>query len=232
MPKLNPFTYLVLLVLIIPSFAVDMPNPAQGGQGGSKFPFKAGDALLINTFPDTSSFLNRVFPIDGSGSIELPIKGKVNVLRMSQTDLQKYIEDNFKSYLRYPNVYVKPLVRISFLGGFQRPGLYYVDYDASLWEAVRRTGGPISEEGIYDMEWDRNGKTKLDDLEGMFESGVSLKMMGFRSGDQIWTPIESRRFLEVVLQDIMPLVTFATTLVMTYYTYQLSIINAQNQARR
>ncbi len=222
----------IVLPFVLSLLLFQAVQAQKGRRAESKYPFRAGDGIQINVFPDTSSFLNRTFAIDGAGDVSFPIIGKINVLRLSKDDLAKLLKSTFAPYLRSTSMVINPVVRVSLLGGFQRPGLYYVDYNSTLWDVVRRTGGTIHEEGIDNMVWERNGDELSDELAPLFEKGISLKNMGFHSGDQLWTPTENRRLLQIVLQDIMPVVTFATTLVMTYYTYQLNILNAQNQARR
>ena len=111
-------------------------------------PFLPGDGLNINTFPDTSSFLNRTFPIDENGFIEFPLIGRINISKMTEQEIVSFIKNNFQNYTRSPNVFVKPMLRVSIIGGFLRPGLYYVDYNSSFWEMIREAGGPILEDGI------------------------------------------------------------------------------------
>lgn len=207
------------------SFAVNLIQ----NQNSENLPFKAGDGLFVNTFPDSNSFLNRVFPIDDRGFAEFPIVGKVKVTEMTDKQLVDYLKQTFKNYLRYPNVYVKPMVRISMLGGFRRPGLYYVDIDNSLWDAVYQTGGPVLEDGIYEMHWERNEEEKTDDITKLFESGVSLRVMGFKSGDQVWTPSPDSRTIWDTISDIIPILSFTSTVFVMYMTYrsQTLIISQQ-----
>jgi hypothetical protein len=181
---------------------------------------------MISTFPDTSSFLNRIFPIDDRGYAEFPIIGKMNVVKMTIIELQDVLLTSFKSYLRYPNMYIKPMVRISFSGGFFRPGLYYVDYNSSVWETLRIAGGTQLEEGLYNLRWERDGE-EVDNLIPYFEKSTSLKKMGFLSGDQIWTPTTLPRTFWDYTRDIMPILTFATTIWLTYYTIQRDYIYLQ-----
>jgi len=222
----------IVLVFAASLLLFQTAQAQKGRRTESRYPFRAGDGIQINVFPDTSSFLNRTFAIDGAGDVSFPIIGKINVLRLTKDDLAKLLKSTFAPYLRSTSMVINPVVRVSLLGGFQRPGLYYVDYNTTLWDVVRKTGGTIHEEGIDNMVWERDGDELSDELAPLFEKGISLKNMGFHSGDQLWTPTENRRFLQIVLQDIMPVVTFATTLVMTYYTFQLNIINAQSRAGR
>ena len=193
------------------------------------YPFKAGDGLYINTFPDTSSFLNGIYAIDDRGYIELPLVGKFNVTGMTITELESYLKSNFKTYLRYMTVYVKPLIRVSMLGGFQLPGLYYVDENNSIWEIVRKAGGPALEDGIGEMVWERAGEEKSDNLEPYFNKSTSLKRMGIRSGDIIWTPSPSARTTWDTVRDVTAIASFATTIIFLYLQYQRDYLYLQSR---
>ena len=188
--------------------------------GSSIHPFQPGDGLFIDTFPDTSSFLNRIFPIDDRGFVEFPLVGKKDISKMTSAQVVSYIKKTFKTYLRYPNVYVKPMVRVSLLGGFAKPGLYYVDIDNSLWQVVKKAGGTLKEDGIYEMRWERNHDENSDDVVPLFEKGISLRKMGFKSGDQIWTPSPDAKTVWDTIADVMPILTFSVTIWTLYNTYQ------------
>jgi len=183
-------------------------------------PFKPGDGLYISTLPDTMSFFNRVISIDDMGYAEFPIIGRVEVSKMSATELTDFVKQNFQQYLRTPNVYVKPMLRASILGGVARPGLYYFDYHQSLWDIVRSAGGTMLEDGLKEMIWERDRDEVVDDLIPYFEKGISLRNMGFRSGDQLWTPSSDETFWDDFRTDVIPLLSFAVTIFTVYITYQ------------
>ncbi len=180
--------------------------------------FQAGDAVQVSVYPDTSSFLHGIFTIDGNGEIYLPIKGKVKITDMSQIEFESYIKQNFMTYLRYPEVQVRPLIRVSLLGGFARPGLYYVDPDYTIWDVVKMAGGPLREDGLKKMKWERNKSTIKDNLVPYYESGRGLDQIGFRSGDQIWTPTPRERTFWTIFRDVAAIATTAATLYFTYVT--------------
>ena len=218
--KIKMIGFLVTLLMFSISGILD-ELPAQNIK---VHPFTPGDAVSISTFPDTSSFLNGVFPIDQDGMAEFPIAGKVKISTMSIDGLKQYLLKEFKDYLKYPNLYIKPLVRISLLGGFQRPGLYYIDIKNSLWQAVHTAGGTLLEDGIYDMHWERDGNEQANNIAGLFEKGTSLERMGFKSGDQIWTPSPDRRTIWDTIGYMMPILTFTTSIWLMYNTYQRDLI--------
>jgi protein involved in polysaccharide export with SLBB domain len=180
-----------------------------------------GDGLSISTFPDTTSFLNKVFQIDDRGYVDFPLVGKAQVSNMTEEQLVTFVRDNFKLYTRSPNVSIKSMLRLSMIGGFIRPGLFYVDYDMSFWNAIQLSGGPVLEDGIKEMQWERNGVRVKDDLRPFYEQGVSLKSMGFKSGDIIWTPSPgAETTLDIIIRDVIPILAFATTIMMAWLAYQ------------
>ncbi len=227
----------ILILLVFQQFAFTQVNQQSKSKNktsklfkkyqlAERKPFKPGDGLYIDTTPDSTSFFNRVIPIDDMGYAEFPVIGRVAVSGMSSEELTEFVKLNFHQYLRTSNIYVKPMLRASILGGVPRPGLYYVDYHSSLWEVVRRAGGTVHEEGIKDMVWERDRDEVVDDLIPYFEKGVSLKNMGFKSGDQIWTPSPGESFWDQFRTDVIPIMTFATSMVMLYFTYQTQALTA------
>jgi len=195
-------------------------------------PFVAGDGILIDAFPDTASFLNRSFPIDYNGMVDFPLIGKVKVTDMTIEQLETFIKTQFKSYLRYPNIKVKPVIRVSILGGVSRPGLYYVDYQNSLWEVIRMAGGTTLESGLKELHWERNRDEVTGDLIPYIQKGISLKDMGFRSGDQLWTPlVPPQTFFQFTTANILPLASFITSLLFFYITYQQTVTLYQMRGR-
>ena len=218
--------FLIFFLFVVPltTYAQDSLLNFYADPSWGEYPFKPGDGLMISTMPDTSSILNGIYPIDDRGFVELPIIGKVQVSKLTVPQLVSFLKKHYESYLRFPNVYVKPLVRVSLLGGFTRPGLYYVDINSSLWDLVYLAGGTLTEDGIYEMHWQRGEDDKAGDLTRFFENGVSLKKMGFQSGDILWTPSPTRRTFWDTVRDVMPILTFATTIWAIYNTYQRDVL--------
>jgi hypothetical protein len=203
----------------------DDPKQETGTQQQKSYPFTAGDAIYISTYPDTTSFLNGVFPIDDRGNVEFPIGTSVNVLRMTQVDFSQYLINNYQNYLRSPNLIVKPYLRATVAGGFTTPGLFYVDSNISFWELIRTAGGPNHEGAAIEIHWERNGEEVIDDLTPFLQNAVSLRHMGFQSGDLIWSPSpDAVDTWDIVTQRVLPILTFITSIVFLWFTYQNTII--------
>ncbi len=220
----NLLQYLLLLFLLAGSCyagGLESENSSDALQGRSRTGtvFTPGDGVWISTFPDTISFLHGVFSIDDQGYVELPIVGKVKISHMSKLEFEDYIKQEFRDYLRFPNIKVKPMIRLSVLGGIPRPGFYYFDQDRSLWDVLYRVGGTMDEDGLKDMRWERDGKVIEDDLVPYLEKGISLRRMRFQSGDQVWvkTPgkpgaLDDFRLILTTVGAVAALVTAYATL--------------------
>ncbi len=195
----------------------------QQGSRQSGLVFIPGDAVSISTLPDSSSFLNNVFPIDDRGFVELPIYGKIKISHMTADQLVTYLRDQFEEQLIYNDIQVKPMIRISVLGGIPLPGFYYVDPDHSLWEVMRLVGGTQDEDGLRDMRWKRSGENIEDDLIPSLQSGISLKRMGFRSGDQIWVRTPNKPGTLEKVRGYLNLITATASAATLIITYQIAL---------
>lgn len=236
MTRIRVWGFLMVLLFILPMMAEEgntiKKNHSPGSNNelelqkvsSSRRVFIPGDAVKISTFPDTSSFLNNIFPIDDQGFVELPIKGKVRISHMSVDEFTQYIKTNFRDYLRYPTIYVKPLIRVSVLGGVPSPGLYYFDPDYSLWALIKLCGGTLDEDGLKDMRWKRDGKNVKKNLIPYLQSGVSLRAIGFKSGDQIWVKSPGKPGFLEKLGRVSTLIGLGTSIFALYFTYQYGAI--------
>jgi hypothetical protein len=91
-----------------------------------------------------------------------------------------------------------------------------------LWDLVHRAGGTLSEDGLKKMRWTRDNKTIGSNLISYYQSGKSLSQIGFRSGDQIWTPSPSERnFWDNVVRYVLPVATLGISIYTVYLTTQL-----------
>ena len=188
-------------------------------------PFVAGDAVEISAFPDTSSFLNQIFPIDDRGYVDLPIYGAVKIDNMSESDFEQYLKTQYKDYLRFPFIQIKPLIRVSVLGGVPTPGFMYFDPNQSLWELIHQAGGTIDENGLKEMKWERNRRAVDKNLIPYLQDGSSLKNIGLKSGDQIWVKTPGKPGFWDKAQSYFPVVTLITGVASFYYTYRILLDN-------
>ncbi|MFP4164672.1 MAG: polysaccharide biosynthesis/export family protein [Chitinispirillaceae bacterium] len=217
------FAPLFLFIIVVMSGAQEQKKNNEG-DSSSQVVFRAGDALKVQVFPDTNGFPNGIYFIDSEGYVDFPVVGRISVVERSQKEISEFLKTEWAQHLRYPNVQVRPMLRVNFLGGFFRPGLYYVDPRQSLWGAVYMTGGPKRSDGFKKMVWERSGKVIKKGLVDQLESGKSLYALGFVTGDQIRVTGKPERGLwDVIRQDVFPTLTLllsvATTSLTLYNNY-------------
>ena len=136
-----------------------------------------------------------------------------------------FLNSAYLQFLRYPTIQVQPLMRVSLLGGFVRPGLYYIPSSASLWDVVALAGGPQREDGMKKLAWERDGIVVNGSLLPIIQSGASLSTLGVRSGDLIRARQAPKRdgweiFTTVVLPIIGVAVSAVSTSATLYYVYE------------
>lgn len=190
----------------------------------NEFVFTYGDAIEIKVYPDTTTFPNGIYTIDGLGYAYLPILGYKKITDKTVGKLESLLKESYINYLPQPNIQVRPLVRVSLQGGFSRPGLYWIDPRKSMWSVVQHAGGTLREDGLEKMKWRRNRVTIARDLIPFIESGESLYSIGFKSGDQITvTQRPKQRFWDVFRTDVLPILSLtlsaAATISMTILAY-------------
>ena len=188
--------------------------------------FIPGDAVKITVFPDTSGFPNGIYNIDDNGFIDLPIIGMTKITNMTEKELVDSLNKKYATFLRYPNIQIRPLIRVSILGGVFKPGLYWVPAKASFWDVVHIAGGTTREDGIKKIRWERDRMIVKYDLVPFFESGQSLASMGFKSGDQLWVTHKPKNsFWDMFKSDVIPILTFLSTSIVTVLTLETLLRN-------
>lgn len=210
------------------------PQPRSGDSSGISVPaglkragaFQPGDALKITVYPDTVAFPNGIYHIDSDGFVELPLVGLVRVTDFSIPQFEQLLNEKYVKFLPQPTLTIRPLVRISLLGGFQRPGLYWIDPRESIWAAVQMAGGTLREDGIRKIIWERDSGIVARNIQPFFQSGKSLSTLGFKSGDQLCVtpkPLLSSwdKFNTMVLPITNLIISTSYMIAMAYISFQV-----------
>lgn len=163
------------------------------------------DAIEIVVPMDDSSFLNGIYPIDDTGYAFIPIMGPVRIKNQTPDSLTRQIRLALDQYMRYPEFQIRPLIRASLQGGFRLPGFFYIEPEYSMWELVAKAGGTTSENGLKKTVWKRNNQVIADDIIPYIETEKSLQSIGFRSGDQLYTPIDTRGTKQYFVGTVLPI---------------------------
>lgn len=187
--------------------------------------FKAGESLTLTVPLDTGSIFNNSYPIDSLGYAELPVLGMVQVGGRTRTEVQETLSKQLAEYLRDSHVQAVPTVRVTFLGHWVRPGMFYANPEKSLWDIVRDAGGPAGELTLDKLAVLRGDQEVPLEILNAFAQGRNFRSAGLKSGDIIVLPVPTaggfwywfRESLTVTTQ----LATVASTLLTAYVTYLL-----------
>lgn len=137
----------------------------------------------------------------------------------------KLLIEKYAAYLPRLNLVVRPLYRVSLIGGFYRPGLYWVDPRESIWNVIERAGGPQREDGLKKIRWEHDGALVTNDILPYFQTGQSLYSIGFKSGDQLWVTAKPKVELgDVFRNDLLPVLSLIVSVASVYVVYETYII--------
>ncbi|MBN2030722.1 polysaccharide biosynthesis/export family protein [bacterium] len=159
--------------------------------------FRPGDAVRIQVMKlDLEAVGNDIlsgdYGIDSRGYIIMPLIGEVRVSGLTEVELMQSLREKLEAYMKNLYVSVRPLIRVTMQGAFQRPGAYRIDPSASLHDLVTLAGGPTYNCDLSGMVVERGGKVVKKNLLESFEEGYSLEDAGIESGDQIIAPAQGR----------------------------------------
>ncbi|MBN1308171.1 MAG: hypothetical protein JXA18_09665, partial [Chitinispirillaceae bacterium] len=152
--------------------------------------------------------------------------GYVRVTGMSSDALAKLLAEKYVDFMRYPHMSIRPLIRVALNGGFFRPGLYWVNPHATLWETVQIAGGTQRMDGFKKLTWERDRLVVNNDLIHLIQEGKSLYQIGFKTGDQLTVLQQPQRTgWEIFTTDVLPVLSFtittAVSIVTLYNTFML-----------
>ena len=212
--KMIPVIILTLNHILIPD------SNAQNGKGT----FHKGDALRLTIWQpwqigngkNQNIDINGDYAIDNQGSAFFPLVGDVRILGHNRSTLAAELKEKFSPYIQEPIIIVEPLIRVTMLGSFRRPGTYLVSPGASLWQLVDLAGGPRDDSNLSKMSVERSGKVVRRNLLGGFERGYTLQEIGINSGDQVLVP--TRKAFRI--RDALEILRFGVSLINLYFLVQ------------
>jgi protein involved in polysaccharide export with SLBB domain len=201
-----------LVVIVLSGFSL------QKKAGNNEF--YPGDAVRISVIEIGRSADRVTFNISGDykinslGYIMLPLIGSVKVVGHDRVSLATQLVELYSPYLKEPYITTMPLIRVTLMGAFNKPGSYRISPESSLWELIERADGPDENCDLNSIRVERGGRILLKNMLEQFEKGYSLDDIGIRSGDQIIAKGKS----SLGFRDIMNYTYFVMTAISLYFT--------------
>jgi len=186
----SPISAGVLILLVAFSMSFYSNGLSQTGQK-VRTEFFPGDAVQIYIvdvaqISEKESFnISNDYTINNKGYIMLPLVGEVKVVGHDRFSLAKYLMDKFSPIYKEPYIIASPLIRVTLMGSFQKPGAYRISPESSLWELIELGEGPTDDCDLKSLRIERSGKVIMKNLLEQFEKGYSLEEINVKSGDQI-----------------------------------------------
>ncbi len=188
--------------------------------------FRPGDALEIITSPDSGKSLHGTFFVDNEGCVDLPLIGMTKVIHRTPMEVEQYLTTQYLAFLPRQNIMVRLMFRAGLLGGFIKPGVYWVDPRGSLWDVIQQAGEPFGKTASARCIGSHldEGKILTRDILPYLQSDQSLLSIGFKSGDQLTvTAMPKQRAWDFFVNNIFPVLSITLTLLLSYEAYHYYI---------
>ncbi len=167
------------------------PAVAQTATGAATSDFQLNDQILLEVEGDSQ--FTKAFTVGPGPALMLPVIGAIPLAGVRRAQVETYLTQQLKRYMKDPVVHAKVLVRLSILGEVEHPGFYPVRADAPVSDALMAAGGPTKDAKFTGTHIDRIGRDGVagSDLQEAIARGATVDGMGLRSGDQIIVPRRS-----------------------------------------
>jgi protein involved in polysaccharide export with SLBB domain len=164
------------------------PAFAQSIGGAATSDFQVNDQILLEVEGDTQ--FTKAFTVGPGPALMLPVIGPIPLVGVRRAQVETYLSQQLKRYMKDPVVHAKVLVRLSVLGEVEHPGFYPVAADAPVSDALMAAGGPTKDAKFTGTRIDRIGRDGVtgNELQEAIARGATIDGMGLRSGDQIIVP--------------------------------------------
>jgi protein involved in polysaccharide export with SLBB domain len=105
-----------------------------------------------------------------------------------RSELQSYLVEKLKTYVRDPQIRVETMIRLSIFGAVGAPGFYQVPAAALAGEAIMSAGGPVAN-ADPDRTVVRRGGVEILGREAFSDAlarGLTLDQLNLRAGDEVF----------------------------------------------
>ncbi|MCC6345712.1 MAG: polysaccharide export protein [Nitrospirales bacterium] len=190
----------------------------------SEFILGNGDSIDISVYRQDD--LKRTAKIDLSGRIMFPLIGDVQVSGKSIYTIREEMQERLAKYVVNPQVIISITAvqsqKVVLLGEVQTPGVYTLDYDLNISEAIARAGGlSDSAKSSSVLLLRRDGKkqaTTAVDIKHILDSGDFSRDILLRNGDIVYVPKKTIANISWLMSNISqilsPLISTETGIVL------------------
>jgi protein involved in polysaccharide export with SLBB domain len=154
--------------------------------------FRPGD--LVRIAVQAESTLTDTFTVNRDRGLELPspVMGSLPLAGVLRAELEPKVVEFIGRFVQNAKVRAWPLVRISIQGEVARAGVYGIEPDAVISDAVMAAGGATASADLRKIKIERDGKKLYEgkDVERAVHERLTINDAALQDGDRI---IVSRR---------------------------------------
>src|SRR5437588_11746185 len=149
------------------------PAAAQTATGTGTSDFQINDQILLEVEGDSQ--FTHAFTVGAGPALMLPVIGPIPLASVRRAQVETYLTQQLKRYMKDPVVHAKVLVRLSVLGEVEHPGFYPVAADAPVSDALMAAGGPPTDARFTAPHIDRLGRSGVagDELQDAIARGAA-----------------------------------------------------------
>ncbi len=219
--KISPYFYACWCLMLLALLPINLQ--AQDSLSEVTERFIPGEAILIHVPLDSSAFINGGYAIDKQGIVDFPVLGKVIVGDKTRKELEGYLASKLSDYLKDTHIQALPALRITLVGFWKKPGMYYIPTTHVLWDAIYISGGPNGEINIEKMKVLRGTKDLHISTLEEFSKGTTLAKVGIHSGDIFIIPIPDEKngwyWFKETLTTVAQIVTIGASVATLYFLF-------------
>ena len=190
----------------------------------SEFILGVGDTIEISVYRQDD--LKRIIKIDHSGRIMFPLIGDVQAAGIGIFKLRDEIKERLSKYLVDPQVVVDVSTvqsqKIMVLGEVNNPGVFALDTDMDILEALSKAGGMTKDAKIANVLLIRRGQGRPEvmslNLKKVLKGGDISQNLILKNGDIAYLPAVTianvSRYFSHISQILAPFVSFESGVVL------------------
>ena len=148
---------------------------------------RVGDLVRIDLVGDAAG-LTGTYAVTPLRTITLPGGAEVSLRGILRSEVQGYLTEQLKKYVRDPIVRATTSIRISIFGAIGKPGLYSAPANLLLGDAIMQiAGGPANNARFEKSQIKRGDKVVVDgpEFQLAIREGRTLDQLNLQAGDEI-----------------------------------------------
>jgi len=227
----------IVLLLIVPLLFVGCASPGpkvadapveevppQAQLKVSEYIFGIGDSFDVTIYRNDD--LKTSAKISPSGMIIFPLIGEIQVAGKSISALREELKERFSKYLVDPQITISVTnvqsSKVVVLGEVKVPGVYTLDTDLSIIDAVAKAGGWTADANMNNIILLSNVSGKVDtrtlDMETSLEKSNLSRNSMLHKNDIVYVPTKKiadiARFMTYISSILSPIVLTESVLVL------------------